>query len=215
MTLRKFSLLFLFCAVVLGAGVLGWYLLTRDPPEEEIKVGNIGSQSTSNGVHMLEGKLNNTTVFSGITWVDEVISVMLLLTSFIVYKLIRYKCKTPAPPPTADPPVPPPPAAEPAPPPPQAQQAYQQFYPPPSYSSPYSVQLMADQAAASVKYAAKKAKVVNVVNAIESESEDETSGSDTTSVVVAVSAPAEKKRRNKPRTKKNHPVTDKENTATA
>ena len=204
--------------MVLGAGVLGWYILTRDPPEEEIKVGNIGSQSTSNGVHMLEGKLNNTTVFSGITWVDEVISVMLLLTSFIVYKLIRYKCKTPAPLPTADPPVPPPPAPEPAPPPPQAPQTYQQFYPPPSYSSPYSVQLMADQATASVKYAAKEAKVVNVVNAIESESEvSESEGSDTTSVVVAVPAPAEKKRRNKPRTRKSHTVTttDKENIATA
>ena len=209
MTLRKFSLVFLFCVVVLGAAVLGWYLLTRDSPEEEIKVGDIGSQSISNGVHMLEGELNNTTVFSGITWVNEVITVVLLLISFVVYKLIHYKCKTPAPAPTADPPAQPPPAAPaPLPLPPQAQQAYQQFYPPPSYSSPFSAQLMADTAAATVKYA-KKPKV----NVIESESEDETSGSDTTSVVTVPAPVIEKKRKNRPRTQKNHLVTaDKENT---
>ena len=214
MTLRKFSLLFVFGAVVIGSGILGWYLLTRGDPEEEVKVGKIVSQSTSNGVHMLEGKLNNTMVFSGITWVDEVISVMCLLTSFIVYKLIRYRCKTPATLP-ADPPVLPPPAPEPAPSPPQAPQPLQHFYPPPSYTSPYSVQLMTDQAAASMKSAAKKAKIVNVVNAIESESDaSESECSDTTSsVVVTVPPPADKKRRNKPRSRKAN--TDKENIATA
>ena len=162
---------------------------------------------------MIEGKLNNTTVFSGITWVDEVITVVLLLASFIVYKLVRYKCyptppPAPVPVPVADaPPAQAPPTA-PAQLPPHAPQAYQQYYAPPSYSSPFSAQLLADTAAATAVKYAKKPKV----NVIESESEDESSGSDTTSVVTVPAPVIEKKRKNRPRTRKNHLVTDKENT---
>ena len=201
MTFRKFSLFCVAGLVVVGASILAWYLMTRDTTGPDTAEGNlVNIDSSSNGVHVVEGELNQTNIFSG-DYIGEIVTGVLLLLAVVTYKIVCYKCK-PAPivipattdttqPPPAAPVVPAAPHAVPAPP-----YAYQQVYcpPPPTY------QMLAEQAAhaaasatvtgnTSVKYSVRKPKE------FESGSESYSDDSDDTTTSVAVAPPKKRRRR--------------------
>ena len=104
--------------VVVGATILAWYMITRYSTEPDTAEGDLVTiQSSSNGVHMVEGELNQTNIFSG-DYIGEIVTGVLLLLSIVTYKIVRYKCK-PAPimipaDPNQPPPAAPVPAALPA-----------------------------------------------------------------------------------------------------
>ena len=154
----------------------------------------------SKGLHVVEGQINATTIFSGFNWWEECITVGLLLLSFVVYKVVRYKCY-PAPTTviqtqiTAAPSAPTPPARTPALP-------MQQIYPgpPPSYYPLPGLHSAhpppGHQYTGYADYVKQKKKVVNA-SVIDESSDDCSSASDTSipqPEVKATTPVAEKKK---------------------
>ena len=89
-----FCWLTFFCLLVAGVAVLCWHLLGSDE-DEDLSQEHVGTQSVSQGLHVIEGQVNTTTIFSGFTWWEELITVSLILLAFIVYKVVKHKCYSP------------------------------------------------------------------------------------------------------------------------
>ena len=208
--------------IVAGVAVLSWQLLGSDEDEEEDlsqeHVGNI--KSVSKGLHVIEGQVNATTIFSGFSWWEEVITVCLILLCFVVYKIVKHKCYPPpttvvqteittAAPSAPTPPVPPP------------SLPMQQLYPgpPPSY---YPLSLVSNlpppphQYTGYADYVKQKKKVNASVIDVESSDDCSSTVSDTSipqpEAKVTTPVVADKKRR----MRKKKPVVDnKENVVKA
>ena len=78
--------------MVTGLAVLSWHLLGSTDDKDGIGENEVGTKSISKGLHMVEGQINATTVFSGFTWWEEIATVSLIIVSFIVYKVVKFKC---------------------------------------------------------------------------------------------------------------------------
>ena len=202
------------CLTVVALGILFWVLLdSEEDVQEDLphdQQGNIKSAST--GFHVVEGHLNATNNFSGFSWWEECITVALLLLSFVVYKIVRYRCSrapttviqtdivtAPVPTPAAPPPAPIP---------------MQQIYPPPPSYFPlpgmHPVHSPPTHQYTGYSDYVKQKKTAVTPSVID-ESSDSSSASDNSIPQPEVKPPAAEKKK-RPRKKKTLVTENKENT---
>ena len=92
MSLRRFGLYSLAIALLVIASGLTYWLITRGGGEEEVVV-KASITKVDKSASLMKASMENNTVFNS-DYLGEVVTACCLITGIILYKLIKYRCKS-------------------------------------------------------------------------------------------------------------------------